>query len=387
MTKPSQSNPSLEGSRWITTSNRGYSQYAQEEIRRLFPGIKTQILVPAEILLVMIGEERSVVPKILREQEPIFLRHIQPVDLEIAIDGLLGKDSIHKQLIQGLMDHFIFREGERIAVQIRKASGQTILNPGESKTIIQEEVIRRWGIRPVVREADQILSIYATGESLFVGLSYPDDNLSDWSGGAIRYRKEEGQISRAQFKLLEAEQTFGLDFTNYSRALDIGAAPGGWTSLLLDRGLEVTAIDPGDLHPSLKRDPRLTFYRKNAAEVKLGREEFDLLVCDMSWSPKQMAKLVNELLDALQTGGTAIITVKLLHKKPFQTIKEVMKQLEPVLQLQKAKQLFHNREELTLFCLKTSESSSVLLAAGCGSGKYKDGTYEGTGRGASSDVR
>lgn len=356
MTKLSESNSFIEESRWIATANRGYAQYAQEEIRRLFPGIKTQILVPTEILLVTIGEERSVVPQTLKEQEPIFIRHIQPVDLEIPIGHLLEADSIHEQLIQGLTDHFVFREGEKLAIQIRKVTSQTLLNLSESKRIIQEEIARRWGVKPVVKDADRILSIYAADESLYAGLSYPDDNLSDWPGGAIRYRKEEGQISRAQFKLLEAEQTFGLDFRDYSRALDIGAAPGGWTSLLLDRGLEVTAIDPGDLHPSLKRNPRLTFHRKNAAEVKLAQGKFDLLVCDMSWSPKQMAKLVKDLLDALQVGGTAIITVKLLHKKPFQTIKEVMKQLEPVLELQKAKQLFHNREELTLFCLKTSNN-------------------------------
>lgn len=51
-------------------------------------------------------------------------------------------------------------------------------------------------------------------------------------------------------------------------------------------------------------------------------------------------------------GGKAIITVKLMHKKPFKTIKELLAQLSPTLTMLQAKQLFHNRDELTIFFTK-----------------------------------
>lgn len=36
------------------------------------------------------------------------------------------------------------------------------------------------------------------------------------------------------------------------RALDVGAAPGGWSQCMLEHGAShVTAIDPGDLSPAL----------------------------------------------------------------------------------------------------------------------------------------
>ncbi|MGZ4134509.1 MAG: SAM-dependent methyltransferase, partial [Tumebacillaceae bacterium] len=122
--------------------------------------------------------------------------------------------------------------------------------------------------------------------------------------------------------------------------------------LLLDRGVKVTAVDPGDMHPSLLEDPNLTYLKKNASEVTFEQGSFDLLVCDMSWSPKQMAKLVTDLLDGLESGGTAIITVKLMHKKPFQTVKETVAAFGEEMELLRAKQLFHNREELTLYLKK-----------------------------------
>jgi len=70
-----------------------------------------------------------------------------------------------------------------------------------------------------------------------------------------------------------------------------------------------------------------------------------------------MAKLVARLLPTLERNGVAIITVKLIHKKPFQSLKETLEIFgdsaprdEVVrLELVAAKQLFHNRDELTLY--------------------------------------
>jgi len=122
--------------------------------------------------------------------------------------------------------------------------------------------------------------------------------------------------------------------------------------LLLENGLQVTSIDPGELHPSLLQHPSLTFLKMNASEAKLKENYFDLLVCDMSWSPMQMSRLITDLDTSLKSGAVAIITIKLMHKKPLQTIKDVKERLETVFVLNKAKQLFHNREEITFYLTK-----------------------------------
>ncbi|MNE54671.1 hypothetical protein D3C80_1494710 [compost metagenome] len=73
----------------------------------------------------------------------------------------------------------------------------------------------------------------------------------------------------------------------------------------------------------------------------------------MSWSPKLTAKLVAELLYSLVPGGTAVVTVKLLSKKPMALIQDVIRTFqESRMQIQKAKQLFHNRDEITLYMIK-----------------------------------
>jgi len=346
----SQKQQSLPPVRLIGTANHGFAQYAQEEVRRLLPDAKFAYLEPGEVFLIRTETAAEEAQQVLRAQEPIFLRHLQPVHGTLPIDRSADDLMRAIELVQGL---HLFQPGEKLAVQVRKAQGLDFgYTPYGMKEAIDPILVQQHEVEPVVREADRILSLYLTADTLHWGLSRPEDNLSDWSGGAVRYQREEGLISRAKFKLLEAEERFHLDFRTYEVALDVGAAPGGWTSLLLERGLAVTAIDPGLLHESLQQHPKLTYLRKNAGEVALADETFDLLVCDMSWSPKQMAKLVADLLPALVTGGTALITVKLMHKKPFQTVRETMEVLGDGMQLLHAKQLFHNREELTLHLIK-----------------------------------
>ena len=41
-----------------------------------------------------------------------------------------------------------------------------------------------------------------------------------------------------------------------------------------------------------------------------------------------------------------------MHKKPLQTIRDVIAKLETAFELRKAKQLFHNRDEITLYLVK-----------------------------------
>ncbi|MFK7695338.1 SAM-dependent methyltransferase [Paenibacillus sp. HJGM_3] len=337
-------------SSFIGTSNRGFALYAQDEVRRLIPGTKCTELSDQEVFLMQCPISREEVIARFGAEEPIFVRHLHPVD---ATTELNRQESDLHRLAALVSREWSFRTGERLAIQVRKQDRLELpYSPAQVREALTDKLEQLFQIEPVPREAERIVSVYVTADTAYVGLSAPSDNLSDWAGGAVRFQREEDQISRAKFKLLEAEQEFGLDLAAFSNGLDIGAAPGGWTSLLLERGLRVTAIDPGDMHPSLVKHPKLTIYRRNARDVQFPPQSFDLLVCDMSWSPLQMAKLLIPLLDALRTGGTAIVTLKLMHGKPFQTVKDTSRTLAPYLELVRAKQLFHNRDEVTLFLIK-----------------------------------
>ncbi|MFC4777705.1 SAM-dependent methyltransferase [Paenibacillus sp. GCM10023252] len=336
-------------SEWIGTANSPYSPYAMEELRRVIQGVTYTQLAAGEVFKFDSPLDREATLRAIGEEEPIFLRHVQPVDRTISITG--NADDL-ESLSDTIRRAKLTFEGRMTAVHVRRASGTSYpYSAADTKAVI-DAVLLEVDAEPVVQQPDIIIAIYAAKDQLYIGFGKPDEMLSDWPGGAVRFQREEGQISRAKFKLLEAERTFGLNYANFRQALDIGAAPGGWTSLLLERGLRVTAVDPAELHPSLAAYTTLTALRKNASEVSFKPGTFDLLVCDMSWSPMQMCRLITDLKDALAPGATAIITVKLMHRKPLQTIREVKERLSTVFHLRKAKQLFHNREEITLHLQK-----------------------------------
>lgn len=336
-------------SQWIGTANQTYAPYAMEELRRLFDGAAFTQLAAGEVFLMSSPQNREETLQAIQQQEPIFLRHFQPVDRTIDIKGNANDLEELSNMVRNAVLSF---ENKRVAVHIRRTSKSEFVYSAADTKAVLDAVLEEIGAEPVVQQPDIIIAIYAAATQLYAGFGAPADMLSDWPGGAVRFQREEGQVSRAKFKLLEAEREFGLNYAGYQNALDVGAAPGGWTSLLLERGLRVTAIDPAELHPSLMTYPTLTYLKRNASEVKFNPATFDLLVCDMSWSPMLMCKLVLDLEPALKAGATAIITVKLMHRKPLQTIRDVISRLSTEFVLQKAKQLFHNREEITLYLIK-----------------------------------
>lgn len=345
--------------RYICTANHGFAPYAQEELRRRFGSVKSTMLAPGEVFLATLKATRFQVTEELAEREPIFLRHLFNVEWEWNSEedsneknGSLQEKTWHDELKRFLLSDSRLK-GKKLAIQTRKAEQSAWSgSAAELRDLIQSE-LQELDAEFVVRDADYIISVFAAKHSFYAGVAVPAENLSDWNGGMIRFQREQGQISRAKFKLLEAEAVFGIDFSAFHEALDIGAAPGGWTSFLLERGLQVTAVDPAKLHPDVLASPRLTHVRKNANSVKFRDNQFDLLVCDMSWSPKLTAKMVSDLLYALLPGGTAVVTVKLLSKKPMALIQEITETYQEArLQVQRAKQLFHNRDEITLYMIK-----------------------------------
>ena len=112
-------------------------------------------------------------------------------------------------------------------------------------------------MQPLTGRQDQKSQLPQTnGNWAFIGLSLASHNISDWAGGVRRFRREKEQISRAEFKMLEAFEAFTSTCPPAASLLDLGAAPGGWTRVLRQKGQYVTAVDPAELHPRLRRRPR-----------------------------------------------------------------------------------------------------------------------------------
>ena len=120
-------------------------------------------------------------------------------------------------------------------------------------------------------------------------------------------------VSRGGVKLANALEAFGID-PGGRRALDAGASTGGFTDCLLKRGAaEVIALDVayGELHWSLRQDPRVTVVeRRNARALEPGELPFapDLIVADLSFI--SLTKVLPAVLACAAPGFDCLALVK-----------------------------------------------------------------------------
>ena len=118
-------------------------------------------------------------------------------------------------------------------------------------------------------------------------------------------------VSRGGEKLANALEQLELELDGRD-AVDVGASTGGFTDYLLQHGVaRVIAVDVGygQLHPKLRRDPRVTVLeRTNARNLSELPFRPDLLVADVSFISVRIA--LPPVLRLLQPGWDAVVLVK-----------------------------------------------------------------------------
>ena len=202
--------------------------------------------------------------------------------------------------------------------------------------------------------------LFLDSQQVFIG-SVPIDNSAQIAMGIPRLRMPSSAPSRSTLKLEEAIHWFLEDETkvikNGMTAVDLGAAPGGWSWQLVQRGLLVTAIDNGPMEDKLMRSGMVEHYKADAFNYR-PKKPVDWLVCDMAERPLLVSKLIAKWFIRGECKN-AIFNLKLPMKKRWQAVKECQEIFQQGLAKQnisfsiQMKQLYHDREEITV-CIMTS---------------------------------
>ncbi len=278
----------------------------------------------------------------------IFIRHIFPVLFEYDVKTAI-KD-IKKDLAEDCLNIKEI-EGKTVGVQ-----GYSIVDNDYFKKLdfvnVVDEYFEENSFKVNKKEAQYVVSFVMAKDTIYVGGSLVKYNLSNWILGYVRYKKEKDLISRASLKLEEAFETFNIP-NSYSRAVDLGASPGGWTKVLADRGMKVYAVDPAKLDDRLKGYKKVKFFNMLSQEfVSTVKDEFDFIVNDMKMDVVKSAEITCELAKVMEDGALGIMTFKLPEKKQKGKILDGIRALSKEYEVIKVKQLFHNRQEVTVLFKK-----------------------------------
>jgi 23S rRNA (cytidine2498-2'-O)-methyltransferase len=333
-------------SRIFFSADEGYLATAADELRQVFPTAAIEPLGPDLASFEDEGVSIATIAKEIRERHLVFTRHLmrgvgqvklsQAADLErvgeIALEHwrqipLPAAVSLHVWM-SGHVD-LPYRTDE-----LWKHLAATLTDAGISVTR---------GGQP------HILSACVTPKGIVLGSNGTANALSDWPGGRVRLAKPKGQISRAEFKLEELFRNEDLPLPDGGAALDLGASPGGWSRILLERGFEVWAVAPAELDRRLANAPKLHHVQTTAGPFLAGTEQtFALVVNDMRMMPGLSASVMNSAARKLAPGGLAIMTHKLSPHDALRTVKDTFRVLRRSYEIVFARQLHHNRNEITV---------------------------------------
>ncbi|MHB9033120.1 MAG: SAM-dependent methyltransferase [Anaerolineae bacterium] len=334
----------------ILTADPDYLAPAMQELATAQTGSRQVAELAPGVVLAELTVAFQVLAGKWRAAPPIFVRHIAPAELRVSIDD---ESSAVDLLRAAVLDHFSSRlpSQDTFSVQTRVLAGN--LRPFDINNALAAALGNASGAALDVRHAAQVVSCtlaeFRGHLTAFLGLSPAVDNLSDWAGGMRRFAREKGQISRAEFKLLEALEVFQVTLPARGSALDLGAAPGGWTRVLRQHGLSVVAVDPAALHPSLAADKGVEHVWTTAEDyLRTLNKKFEVIVNDMRMDARDSARVMADYGDKLYSGGLALMTCKLPERYQPRILEHALTILSARYFIKGVRQLFHNRNEVTV---------------------------------------
>lgn len=184
------------------------------------------------------------------------------------------------------------------------------------------------------------------------------DNASPWPMGIARLRMPRNAPSRSTLKLAEAFEALMTEEERTAslkaglRAVDLGAAPGGWSFQFAERGLHVYSVDNGILADSLLATGMVEHVRADGFTWRPDRRQVEWMVCDMVEQPSRIAQLVADWT-ASGRCRRSIFNLKLPMKKRFDELKRCREIIDKRFKqhsdayVLRFRHLYHDREEVT----------------------------------------
>lgn len=324
-----------------------YFPAAATELLRAIPGARIERLGPDAGRIITPDGGSAEVAAICQQQPVVFVRHLmsEQQDFPLETSGHLV-DLIVNEAVRQL----------EINDTGREISLQTWTSGASSQGMRTDELWRSvaaclnnhgYGVARANRP--WIASLLKTATRLHLGLNRQAEALADWPGGRVSLAKPPDQISRSEFKLEEIFKLFEMPLQPGGIALDFGASPGGWTRLLRRAGYMVWAVDPADLDSRLLSDPAVHHVRTTAgAFLRWQDRRYDLVVNDMRMEPARSCQLMLDAAQHLGNRGMAIVTLKLEQHDPLGQVEASLQTLARAYDIVFARQLFHNRHEVTV---------------------------------------
>ncbi|MDP9941499.1 23S rRNA (cytidine(2498)-2'-O)-methyltransferase RlmM [Ectopseudomonas alcaliphila] len=202
----------------------------------------------------------------------------------------------------------------------------------------------------------RLLLTFKSGREVFAGIAEAD-NQAMWPMGIPRLKFPREAPSRSTLKLEEAwhhfipREQWDQRLARGMTAVDLGAAPGGWTWQLVNREIRVTAVDNGPMAESLMYSGFVVHQRADGFTFR-PRHPVHWMVCDIVEKPARTAAMIETWLGE-GLCREAVVNLKLPMKQRYAEVRRLLDRIDSGLAERGlkvsigCKQLYHDREEVT----------------------------------------
>lgn len=289
----------------------------------------------------------------------VFLQHIHPYQKSRPIEGSDADMAVYSAMLEELLPYLMTED--RLTCQCRIDTGIPFAYSNQDLTKCLSKRLMEKGFFVDPATADTVVSLTVYQKTAYLGISRLEHNVSDWTGGIRFFSKADGVVCRAEFKIEEAFQVFGITVEEGMTALDLGAAPGGWTHFLSKQGLRVDAVDPANLEEEVKKAKNVKHYKMLAQEFaeKYKDRRYDIIVNDMKMDTNESIDILCEMSEQLKPEGCCILTLKLPKSNIQKRINVARQVLARRFETVQIRQLYFNRSEVTVFVKKLRNGTEL----------------------------
>jgi len=331
---------------FVVTTAPGFEGEARRELRRLLPGAEVSNLPLRGNVQLRSPLTRDETLAVLRDATTWWVARVVPVDVVVRLDKTAASLDA---LTAALPWEDLLPRGETFVVRCRRRGD----HEWDSR-----ELQRRLGlfleettgaVAQLEGEPALEVGVEVYQHLAYVGVFEPSKRLRKELRRKRKYAPGCRPLNRSELKLREALDAFDIEPAATWRALDVGAAPGGWTRVLAAVVAEVIAVDPAELDPAVAGLPNVRHLRCRAEALDADEVgQVGLIVNDMNIEGADSAALMCSLAGLLPAGGPAIMTVKFHSGRWRGLLREARERLAPCYEVVGTKRLPHNRSEATL---------------------------------------
>ncbi len=315
-----------------------------DELSKLNANFKEILTLNDNQSLVQINLPKQELASMVLHSPLIFVRHL------IAVENELKKPINYDNLI----DLFFKKLNTNKTFSIQFLTNINRENCEINVEELSNKIIMQ-GFQLNVKNPEQIISIFENKDTIFIGIGNTQTNLSSFKAGMPHFSKKDEFISRAEYKLLEAIDLCSIDLTKMKLGADLGSAPGGWTKVLSSHNIYVHSIDPASLAVEVRALSNVKHFRMTTQEYlqRYNYKNFDIVVNDMKMDIVLSTQIIMDFYDRIANNGYVVMTFKLAKNFSYANIIKCINKLKQKYNLILARQLFHNRSEITVVLQKS----------------------------------